>query len=884
MPYVDQAELDALRARCAELELDADQRGDPLTSLDIARAPGRNALFCAIQMARMPMVLTDPHRPDNPIIFANRSFIEMSGYSEAEIVGRNCRFLQGEDTSPGDVDRIRQAIATRSRIAIDIVNYRKDGKRFVNELYISPVFDAEGGLLYFFGSQVNITTYLETRLFTQLALIERERHVLGQIAAGVPLPQVLDDLLHTVEAEYGHGVRTSILFLSGDGRHLEHGAAPSLPPAFNDAIHGIPIGRGIGSCGAAASQGTPVCVSDIAADPLWTDYRDLALAHDLRACWSTPIKAADGSVLGIFAMYYDTPRSPVQEEIATIAFITQAAALAIEQHRHEIDLRRSEERLSASNVALQAANGSLRALTAGLEDAVAERTEELEAARYSLETALSAADMGGWDVDLTTGDARRTLRHDQIFGHDAPLETWDHAIFLSYVQPSHRAMVEAAFESARLGETLDFECPIRTADGKDRWISAKGHTAYGPDGEPVRMAGVVFDITARKETEAQLAQAQKMEAVGQLTGGVAHDFNNLLTVIRGSVDLLRRPAINEERRTRYIDAIGETADRAAKLTAQLLAFARRQALAPEAFDCGKSIEDVSAIVRTLTGARIHLTAIVPDDPCFVVADRGQFDTAIINMSVNARDAMNGQGDLTIAVGPVSGIPAIRGHAPVVGEFVAVTIKDTGSGITPDSAARIFEPFYTTKGPGHGTGLGLSQVFGFAKQSNGDVRMDSVVGQGTTFTLYLPRALGPDGSGETGSAPPLRTNGDGMSVLVVEDNERVGEFAVQALRELGYRTVLASDAAAALARLASERDRFDIVFSDVVMPGMDGLEMGREIRRLYPNLPVILTSGYSHVLARNGQHGFELLHKPYSIEQLSAILQKAIVWQSRQVRG
>ena len=516
----------------------------------------------------------------------------------------------------------------------------------------------------------------------------------------------------------------------------------------------------------------------------------------------------------------------------------------------------------------------LHTLNADLERTVAHRTQDLEAARTSLEVALAAADMGGWDIDLATGDARRTLRHDRIFGYKALLADWNVEAFLSHVQPGHRNRIATTFEQAAETGNLEFECPIDTVDGDERWITAKGRMAYDDAGTPIRMSGVVFDITERKETEAQLAQAQKMEAVGQLTGGVAHDFNNLLTVIRGSVDLLRRPGLSDDRRARYIDAIGETADRATRLTAQLLAFARRQALAPATFDSGASVEEVGTIVRTLVGARITFTIATPDEPCFVVADRGQFDTAVINMSVNARDAMDGQGDLTILVAPVSGIPATRAHPPVSGDYVAITIRDTGSGIDLKKMERIFEPFYTTKGPGHGTGLGLSQVFGFAKQSDGDIRVESVVGEGSTFTLYLPRARHAEAEIEQ-EAKPEPFDGEGARVLLVEDNEEVGEFAAQALKELGYRCVLATNAAQALSLLRKDRSQFDVVFSDVVMPGMNGLEMGQEIRRLHADLPVILTSGYSHVLAQNGQHGFELLHKPYSVEQLSHVLRKSV---------
>ena len=387
------------------------------------------------------------------------------------------------------------------------------------------------------------------------------------------------------------------------------------------------------------------------------------------------------------------------------------------------------------------------------------------------------------------------------------------------------------------------------------------------------------------KAEERVRQMQKMEAIRQLTGGVAHDFNNLLTVIRGSVELLRRPDLSADRRSRYLDAVGDTADRAAGLTQQLLAFARRQALKPEIFDIGASLSAVKIILSTLVGSRIELEVISPKQQVFALADRGQFDTAIVNMAINARDAMNGTGKLTIAAGPVSGIPAIRSHKPVAGDFLAVTVTDTGTGIRPEEIERIFEPFYTTKAVGAGTGLGLSQVFGFAKQSEGDLRVDSVHGEGATFTLYLPRShpteAVADLEGETLSAAD---EGKGVCVLLVEDNKSVGNFASDALEALGYDCILVADGEAALEELEKSCNRFHVVFSDVVMPGMGGIGLAELVRERHPDVPVILTSGYSHVLAQNGQHGFELLHKPYSIEQLSHVIRKAVVWQAKRRVG
>ena len=242
----------------------------------------------------------------------------------------------------------------------------------------------------------------------------------------------------------------------------------------------------------------------------------------------------------------------------------------------------------------------------------------------------------------------------------------------------------------------------------------------------------------RERVEEALRQSQKLEAVGQLTGGVAHDFNNLLTVIKSSTDLLKRPDLSEVRRQRYVEAISDTVDRAAKLTGQLLAFARRQALRPEVFEVGASLRAVAEMLDSVTGARITVDAQIPDQPCHIRADLSQFETALINMAVNARDAMGGEGTLTLRLHGGRPMPAIRGHAGSRSTFAAVSLSDTGIGIAPEVLPRIFEPFFTTKDIGKGTGLGLSQVFGFAKQSGGDVDVSSEAGSGTTFTLYLPQ--------------------------------------------------------------------------------------------------------------------------------------------------
>jgi len=380
---------------------------------------------------------------------------------------------------------------------------------------------------------------------------------------------------------------------------------------------------------------------------------------------------------------------------------------------------------------------------------------------------------------------------------------------------------------------------------------------------------------ALRQAEAALRQAQKLEAVGQLTGGVAHDFNNILTVIRSSIDVLRLPQLPEARRLRFMESISSAVTRATKLTSQLLAFARRQSLTPVVFDAAANLAAIGDMVDSLTGAGITVESIAPDADCFINVDPSQFDTAIVNLAVNARDAMAGHGRLTMRVDIVDGIRAGRSHAARTGEFIAVSVTDTGSGISPEHMTQIFEPFFTTKGVGEGTGLGLSQVFGFAKQSGGEIGVESTPGAGSTFTLYLPRAARP-ATQQLEATPAARlVAGGGARILVVEDNAHVAHSVIQTLEHLGYSTVHALSADEALAELDRDSGRFALVFSDVVMAGRSGVELGHEIRRLHPCLPVILSSGYSHVLAADPTHGFQLLPKPYAIEELARVLHEAI---------
>jgi signal transduction histidine kinase len=377
-------------------------------------------------------------------------------------------------------------------------------------------------------------------------------------------------------------------------------------------------------------------------------------------------------------------------------------------------------------------------------------------------------------------------------------------------------------------------------------------------------------------SESALRQSQKLEALGQLTGGVAHDFNNLLAVISASAELLHSPRLAEEQRSQYLDRIFETVARAARLTGQLLAFARQQPLHPEVFDVNEHLRAVIDLVRPLLGEGVQIDLEGGEENCCrAEADINQFETALVNLAVNARDAMDAQGRITVQVQQVDRIPAGPGRSPRPGDFVAISVGDTGCGIAPDQLEAIFEPFYTTKAVGKGTGLGLSQVFGFARQSDGDIKVTSEPGQGAVFTLYLPRAEGAPAPHALAALPQQGADAPGAKVLVVEDNETLGQMTCEMLGTLGYRAVWASNAAAALALLGTDGAGFALVFSDVVMPGMNGIELGMEVRQRHSDLPVVLTSGYNAVMAKEGQHGFELVLKPYTLDTLARVFGQAL---------
>jgi signal transduction histidine kinase/CheY-like chemotaxis protein len=481
-----------------------------------------------------------------------------------------------------------------------------------------------------------------------------------------------------------------------------------------------------------------------------------------------------------------------------------------------------------------------------------------------LQVALDSAGMGSWELYLSTGAIHRTLRHDQVFGYPDMQPFWDLNMTFEHIVSEDQALVREAFAQAELTGAIDVEARLRCNPGAETpWAHLSGRTFY-IDGIPTRIAGVIADVTRRHAVEDRLRQAQKIEALGQLTGGVAHDFNNLLQIISGGLQLVGRQT-DPARRERIFSAMTQAVDRGASLCRQLLAFSRRQALKPQVVNLERLVGDMRELLNRSLSGDIQIQSTFAERLWCVEVDPGELELVVLNLALNARDAMPNGGTIEIAA---INCPALADH-DVEGDFVRLDIADSGVGMTPDILAHAFEPFFTTKEVGRGSGLGLAQAHGFAKESGGVVRIASTPGRGTLVSLFLPRTL--KTPAHTPEQMPRAVDDSAPAaaqVLVVEDDDEVAALTIEMINQLGYGTTRVASAEAALGALADRRS-VDIVFSDVMMPGqMNGVELAQEIQRRRPNLPVLLTSGYAEAARRKaGAKPIKIIPKPYRIDEL-----------------
>lgn len=560
-----------------------------------------------------------------------------------------------------------------------------------------------------------------------------------------------------------------------------------------------------------------------------------------------------------------------------------------------------------------------------------DRLLELDESETRLRLAANAAKIGTWDFDPVSGRLSWDERCKALFGisSDSDRNISYETSFRAGLHPDDRQKAdEAVAKALKPGSSGEYDIEYRTIgieDGVERWIAAKGGAIFA-SGRAVRFIGTVIDITERKRTEEALAaseatvkverqalddlnrtledrvtqrtaeleeemsarnraeealrQSQKMEAVGQLTGGIAHDFNNMLTGIIGGINVAKRRIASGrlDDIDRFMDASVDAANRAAALVTRLLAFSRRQTLDAKPLDVNKHLAGTRDLLRRTLPENVAIEIAADPKTGWIIADANQLESALLNLAINARDAMPEGGRLTIttttrSIGEVEA-RSLPGLKP--GEFIAIGVSDTGSGMPPEIVARAFEPFFTTKPIGQGTGLGLSMIYGFAQQSGGQVEIDSQVGVGTTIKLLLP-ATDPQSDQEQDHQSSVIEEGQGQTVLVVEDDDAVRLLICEVLADLSYNAVEASSADAAVPIIASQR-AIDLLISDVGLPGMNGRQLAEVARKHRPELPVIFVTGYAqNATAKSAFLGtnMAMIGKPFAVEVLAAKISEMI---------
>jgi signal transduction histidine kinase len=523
-----------------------------------------------------------------------------------------------------------------------------------------------------------------------------------------------------------------------------------------------------------------------------------------------------------------------------------------------------------------------------------------------IQLALSAGPLLGsfvWDIqaDTLSGDERFARTFD--YPPDTPLEALPIEIARQRVHPDDLDEVKQRIElTLRTGASFNAEYRVRRPEDDDLWVQASGQCEFDALGKPLRFPGVLIDINERKTAEASLLrftrdleqrvadevqarlaaeellrQSQKLEAIGGLTGGIAHDFNNLLQVIAGNLHLLARHEPDNANVQRRISASIEAVERGAKLSSQLLAFARRQPLSPAVYNPRRIYDDLEELLQRALGETIRIEVTLPDEPWCIHVDRNQLENALLNLAINARDAMGGEGTIRIAGENImldeascagKGIPA--------GDYVRLSVIDSGAGMSPEILNQVFEPFFTTKTDGQGTGLGLSMVFGFVKQSGGHIEIASDLGKGTRAQMYFPRSYQPEAGEQTHDYTPQP--GRHETILVVEDNDAVRSASVELLEQSGYRTLTAANADAAM-KLLLEGAKIDLIFTDVVMPGLiKSSDLAAWAKVQTPPVPVLFTSGNTKdIISRNHQLSPDthLLSKPYGPDALTRMVRSVL---------
>ncbi len=886
----------------------------PLDALDLTR------LRQAVDASGEVIFMTDSQ---GIFTFVNPQFEKLYGYSASEVVGRvTPRVLKGGDVPSEDYTELWRRLLQGETLEQEFVNRTKDGRLLNIEATVNPIRDEAHGIVGFLSIQRDVTArkraeeelrFQQTVLTTEreltldgILVVDQHSRVLsfnkrfaqmwgiqGEILGTRADIVLLQSVMHKLPdpERFMDGVRrlydrhdevSQDEVTLTDGRIFDRYSAPLRGPEgryygrvwnFRDVTERRQAEAALRQERDRARryldvadvillaldlEGRIVLVNRYACSLLgWTE--DELLGRDwIETCLPARIRE-------VFRLKF---RDLVGGDLTVV--------------ENPILTRSGEERLIEwRNTVLRDDTGRLNGTFSSGTD-ITERHRAVEALRTTEERmrfALENAGVGIWDMDYTTGILRWSETLEAQYGLQPGTFGGTFDAFVERMHPDDRnAVLNTIQEAMKLGTDFSFENRAVWPDGTERWLSGGGRIHLGEHGEPVRGVGISMDVTERRTLEAQYRQAQKMEAVGRLAGGVAHDFNNVLTAILGYCDLLRADLGPDDPRQADLAEIQKAGMRAEGLTRQLLAFSRKQIIQPRVLDLNGVVADMQAMLDRLIGEDVKVVLDLRKDPALVMVDRGQAEQIVMNLAVNARDAMPGGGVLTIETAAVELDEDFSAMYPYVkpGPYVVLTVTDSGTGMTPEVQARLFEPFFTTKELGKGTGLGLATVYGIVKQSGGSINVYSEIGTGSSFKVYFPRA---DVADRAVDAPPAgaRPPAGGQTVCVVEDEEGLRGLARRLLERQGYTVLVAANADEAL-QVFEQHPSIDVLLTDVVMPGSSGPELTRRLVERRPSLKVVYMSGYTdEAIVHHGvlDPGIAFLHKPFTAEALGRKIREVL---------
>jgi PAS domain S-box-containing protein len=763
--------------------------------------------------------------PEGQFLRVNPALARMYGYSSPEeLVSRVREIARQVYVEPKRREEFKKLIEERGLVeGFEFQAMRKDGTRIWLSENARGVRDAEGKLLYYEGTVENVT---------ERKRAEVERQVTYEIIHGVNVTENLDDLLSLIHKSLGKVLYAENCFVALHDKATGMFHFPFWVDKYDSVLAPLKLGK---SCTEYVYRtGRAMLIPQEVFEKLAAEGEVELVGTNSPSWLGVPLRTPSETIGVLVVQHYESAGAYTERDLEFLASVGGQIALAIERKRAESALRESEARM--------------RLLI-----------EQLPAILWTTDNDLR------FTSSLGAGLARLGLKQNQVIG----------MTLYEYFQtndPDFPAI--AAHRRAIAGEIVTYQ--TEWAGGS---FACHSEPLRGADGKVVGTISMALDVTDRRQLEAQLRQSQKMEAVGRLAGGIAHDFNNLLMVIQGYTELLITRLSPEEPLRKHAEQIHEATDRAAGLTRQLLAFSRKQLLAPKVLDLREIVSDMEKMLRRLIGEDIELETSAPEDLWPIKADRSQIEQVILNLAVNARDAMPRGGKLTIETANAELDQAYSRQHPMVapGNYVMLAVTDTGVGMNLETQAHAFEPFFTTKEKGKGTGLGLATVYGIVKQSGGYVWLYSEPGEGTSFKIYLPRVVENVSARDPqhGKEAPRRGS---ETILLVEDEKGVRELARDYLESTGYTVLVAEEGEAALRIAKTHGKKIHLLLTDVVMPGMSGRELAQQVQVLLPGTPIIYMSGYTdQAIVHHGilESDAILLQKPFTLNTLTRKLRQAI---------